>query len=303
MATSTVAAVDERGADLAHLLPRRRRRLDEVGVVEEADVLDRQRQTHQRAVVGETLERRRQVLARLVPDVQRGDSAVLHQRTEVVVRNDGEVRPVAFDAEQHLVAQLGEVDGLDGDADAELLFELGAELGEDRDAALVVDPEGQRSLSMAPSTAPPPVATVTASAAAMAPIRLVVRLVMVVSFPDWWLVGISFRSSPTLYRHDDGIVRAWLGRRRRRGRRPDRDRRSSPSRRRRCRRRRRGTPTSPWCHHRRRRAISTRPVNVLVVPGAVAPDAHRRRDVTRRRGRRSTRVSRSSSGRSSSAKS
>ena len=79
----------------------------------------------------------------LVADVRRGDGAVLDERSEVVVRDDREVRAVALDAEQHLVAQLGEVDRLDGDADPELLFELGAELGEDRDATVVVHPERQ----------------------------------------------------------------------------------------------------------------------------------------------------------------
>ena len=69
------------------------------------------------------------------------DGPVLDECSEVVVRDDGQVWPVALDAEEHLVAQLGEVDRLDRDADPELLFELGTELGEDRDPSVVVHPE------------------------------------------------------------------------------------------------------------------------------------------------------------------
>ena len=114
----------EVGGDLDHLLERRRRFGNEVGVAHEGDVLDGVGQPVGLSVVGEAVDGDVFEAIGHTSEVERFDDAVGNQFAEPVVSADDDVRSLAARrGERQLVADVAELQLLNGDHDAVLLGE------------------------------------------------------------------------------------------------------------------------------------------------------------------------------------
>ena len=123
----------EVGGDLHHLLERRRRLGDEIGVAEQGDVLHGVGQAVRLPLVGERFDRHVLEAVGDARQVERLDDAVGHRLADSVVSGDDDVGPLALrPGHRQQLADVAERQFLDLDDDAVLLGERLGDLLDDR---------------------------------------------------------------------------------------------------------------------------------------------------------------------------